>query len=82
MSKFPKDFLWGGAIAANQAEGGWNEGDVVIVNDNLKHYRGEIQIVLKDMEVDGQRNLLGRIAEEEIMILDHIKANDAFTFME
>jgi len=24
MSKFPKEFLWGGAIAANQAEGGWN----------------------------------------------------------
>ena len=21
---FPKDFLWGGAIAANQAEGAWN----------------------------------------------------------
>lgn len=26
MSKtlFPKDFLWGGATAANQFEGGWN----------------------------------------------------------
>ena len=24
-SYFPKDFLWGGAIAANQAEGAWNE---------------------------------------------------------
>lgn len=24
--KFPKDFLWGGAIAANQAEGAWLEG--------------------------------------------------------
>lgn len=23
---FPKNFYWGGAIAANQAEGGWNEG--------------------------------------------------------
>ncbi len=23
-SEFPKDFLWGGAIAANQVEGGWN----------------------------------------------------------
>lgn len=23
---FPKNFLWGGAISANQAEGGWNEG--------------------------------------------------------
>lgn len=22
---FQKDFLWGGAIAANQAEGAWNE---------------------------------------------------------
>lgn len=26
MSVFPKDFLWGGATAANQCEGGWNEG--------------------------------------------------------
>lgn len=26
MSEFPKDFLWGGAIAANQAEGAWDAG--------------------------------------------------------
>ncbi len=26
MSSFKKDFLWGGATAANQYEGGWNEG--------------------------------------------------------
>jgi 6-phospho-beta-glucosidase len=25
MSKFPKDFLWGGAVAANQCEGAYNE---------------------------------------------------------
>ena len=25
-SGFPEGFLWGGAIAANQVEGGWNEG--------------------------------------------------------
>ena len=23
--KFPKEFLWGGATAANQCEGAWNE---------------------------------------------------------
>ncbi len=23
-AKMPKDFLWGGAIAAHQAEGAWN----------------------------------------------------------
>jgi len=26
MSHFPNGFLWGGATAANQYEGGWNEG--------------------------------------------------------
>ena len=26
MSKLPKDFLWGGAVAAHQLEGGWNAG--------------------------------------------------------
>ena len=25
-NKFPKGFLWGGAVAAHQLEGGWNEG--------------------------------------------------------
>lgn len=60
----------------------YTRGDVVIVNDNLAHYRGEVQIVLKDMEADGQRNLLGRIREEEIMILDHMGAHDSFTFVE
>ena len=38
----PKDFLWGGATAANQYEGGWNEGgrgkssDDVITNGTHK----------------------------------------------
>ncbi|MXP58770.1 6-phospho-beta-glucosidase [Pantoea sp. Taur] len=26
MSQLPADFLWGGAVAAHQVEGGWNEG--------------------------------------------------------
>lgn len=26
MAKFPENFLWGGATAANQCEGAWNEG--------------------------------------------------------
>lgn len=34
------------------------------------------------MKVDGQRNLLGHIYENEIFILEHIKAKDVFTFVE
>ena len=26
MSKLPENFLWGGAVAAHQLEGGWQEG--------------------------------------------------------
>lgn len=26
LEKFPENFLWGGAVAANQCEGGWNVG--------------------------------------------------------
>ena len=26
MGYFPENFLWGGAVAAHQIEGGWNEG--------------------------------------------------------
>ena len=38
---FPKDFLWGGAIAANQAEGAWKEGgkgvSVADINEFVPH---------------------------------------------
>ncbi|MCR4782677.1 MAG: family 1 glycosylhydrolase, partial [Lachnospiraceae bacterium] len=27
LETFPKDFMWGGAFAANQMEGAWNEGN-------------------------------------------------------
>lgn len=27
MSKLPNDFLWGGALAANQFEGGYDQGE-------------------------------------------------------
>lgn len=59
----------------------YHRGDVVIVNDNLKHYRGELQIVLKDMKVDGQRNLLGHIPEDEMILLDEMTMGKSFSFM-
>ena len=61
---------------------GFKRGDVVIVNDNLKHYAGEIQIVLRDdMKVDGQRNYLGSIPQKELFLLDQMKSGRTFTFM-
>lgn len=62
---FPKDFLWGGAIAANQAEGAWNVdgkgpsvADIEILPEEysrteivgFKHTKEEIEHALADTE--------------------------------
>lgn len=39
---FPEDFLWGGAIAANQAEGAWREGGKGWSVADLNRYRGDL----------------------------------------
>lgn len=38
--------------------------------------------MLKPMENDGQRNLIGHVDEKEHMIFDRIGAMDLFTFVE
>lgn len=59
MRKFPKDFLWGGATAANQFEGGWNKGgkgwsvaDVAPAHFDIdiKDYHKHNEITTKDIE--------------------------------
>ncbi|WP_152351312.1 glycoside hydrolase family 1 protein [Brachybacterium subflavum] len=39
---FPDDFLWGGAIAANQAEGAWQEGGKGWSLADINEYRGDV----------------------------------------
>ncbi len=50
----------------------FSRGDVVVVNDNYKHYCGEMQIVLDTIENDGTRNLVGKITGDELKLLDMI----------
>lgn len=58
----------------------FQRGDVVVVNDNLSYYRGECEIVLKDLENDGQRNLVGKIPENEMIILDAMEKHPDHIF--
>lgn len=59
MKKFPEGFLWGGATAANQFEGGWNLGgkgwsvsDVARAHfdADVKDYNKHVSITAKDIE--------------------------------
>lgn len=56
----------------------FHRGDVLIVNDSMARYKAELQIVLRDMRNDGQRNLIGRISPSELFLLDHIEPSTVF----
>lgn len=55
-------------------------GDVIVINNNYGRYKGELHIILKDMPNDGRKNVVGRIPENEMMLLDYIEPWKPFTF--
>jgi hypothetical protein len=55
-------------------------GDIVIENNYYAQYTGELQIALQDMENSGKTNVVGRIREEEIFLLDYLKPWGKFAF--
>ncbi|MCR8744753.1 DUF871 domain-containing protein [Romboutsia lituseburensis] len=57
-------------------------GDIVIESSKYGNYAGELQIVLKNMKNSGKSNVVGRIREEEIFIIDYIKPWQKFKFKE
>lgn len=57
-------------------------GDVVILNDNYSKYKGELQIILKDMENDGKRNVIGKIPKVENILLDYLTPWKPFKFID
>lgn len=57
-------------------------GSVVIVNNNYKHYAGEVQIALRPLKNDGIRNLIGTLNEDEMEILKLANDGDVVIFLQ
>lgn len=57
-------------------------GDVVILNDEYNRYKGELHIVLEDMPNDGNKNVVARVKEEEMFLLDYLKPWAKFVILE
>lgn len=55
-------------------------GDVVILNDGYPKYKGELQIVTKDMPNDGRKNVIGHLPEYEHVLLDYASPWTVFAF--
>jgi len=57
-------------------------GDVIIDNEGYGQYKGETQIALREMENDGRVNVVGRIADDELFLLDFLKPWSSFKLIE
>ncbi|MGX8850946.1 DUF871 domain-containing protein [Amedibacillus sp. YH-ame10] len=80
-SSLPRFFFKEEPIPARSCEQKmFHRGDVVVVNDNLMHYRGEVEIILMDIENDGERNLVAHICEDEHMILEEMEKHPEHMF--
>ncbi|MBS5951186.1 MAG: DUF871 domain-containing protein [Clostridium sp.] len=59
----------------------FEKGDILIGNNNFGKYKGELQIALGDSE-DKRKNKVGRIREEELVLLDFINPWSKFKIVE
>jgi hypothetical protein len=69
-------------IARDAKKDVFEPGDVVVVNDNYKHYAGEVQIVRLPMKNDGLRNLVGKIEYPQSDMIELLNDGDIVVFEE
>ncbi len=58
------------------------KGDIIIESSLYSNYAGEMHIVLKDMENSGRTSVVGKVVDEEIYLLDHIRPWQKFMLKE
>lgn len=58
-----------------------NKGSITIDNSNYGRYQGEIQITKVDLPKDNKVNVIGKIVEEDISIVEYMNAGARFTFL-
>ncbi|WP_088013221.1 DUF871 domain-containing protein [Gottfriedia acidiceleris] len=49
------------------------KGRIFIGNNSFGKYKGELQVVLKDMPLDSRKNYIGDVVEEEHFLIDYIQ---------
>lgn len=58
-----------------------HRGDIVIVNETDARYKGELQIVLRDIPNDGKRNVVASIPESEKVLMGYLDSWSSFGFL-
>lgn len=63
--KFPDDFLWGGAVAANQIEGAWKTGNKGICVSDLTRFQADVDIKSKYNYDEKTVNVIAAISDDK-----------------
>ncbi|MBD5423072.1 MAG: DUF871 domain-containing protein [Mycoplasma sp.] len=59
------------------------KGEIIICNNNFERYKGELQLIKKDHDdVKRRKNIVAKIAEHELFLLDYLKPWSLFKFVE
>ena len=78
MKGFPEGFLWGGATAANQCEGGYNKGGRGLANvDVIPHGEDRFKVIASQREMLDFEDGYYYPAKEGINMYDHFKEDIA-----
>jgi len=56
-------------------------GDIFIGNNQFGKYKGELQVVLKDMPKDNRKNKVAKVVADEHFLIEYIKPWSAFKFV-
>ncbi|WP_041721177.1 phospho-sugar glycosidase domain-containing protein [Alkaliphilus metalliredigens] len=57
-------------------------GDTIIESSLYDRYAGELQIALQDMDNSGKTSVVGKVCDEEVYLLDHVRPWQKFKFKE
>ena len=63
-----------------KSEGKSKLGDITINNSEFGRYAGEVQVAKIDLPADSRVNTVARITDTDILLLEYIGSNQAFTF--
>ena len=58
------------------------KGDILIESSDYGTYAGELHIARQDMPNSGKTNIVGKISDKELALIDHIKAWQRFKLIE
>ena len=57
-------------------------GSITMDNDRYGRYRGEVQITLCDLPADERVNVVGRVVEDDWLLLSYLKPGQKVRFIE